>query len=468
MMSPESDLGKYSATHISFRTLIIVAVIILAAIAGFWGSPIILVLPFALLGIWLVLRFPHLGLVALVPAALATTFKINTSTQTSIHAALILIPALACVWLIHAIRRNDLPIVSSSANLPLAIFCIMATLAFIVGNLPWNYFIEHASLAAQLGGLSVFVFSALVFFLSANLIKSLRWLEMLTWLFLGQGAFYVVARLIPRLGTLFPGWIQDDATGSVFWIWLGALLWSQCLFNSRLNRIARAVCGVVAIATLAVLLLQARSWASGWVSLVIALGVIFWLRFPRLGTLLVAAGIAIVALRISDLLNIVSTDTHGTLFPLYARLAAWQSVLQATTANLLLGLGPSNYYNAVELHPILGYNIRFSSHNNYVDLIAQTGLLGLAAFFWFVATYAREAWLLRQRVQDGFAHAYINACAGGLVATLATGMLGDWFLPFIYNVGLKGFRASFLGWLFLGGMVAIKGIVERESAQSID
>jgi O-antigen ligase len=200
----------------------------------------------------------------------------------------------------------------------------------------------------------------------------------------------------------------------------------------------------------------------------IALGVIFWLRFPRLGLLLVAAGIAIFAIKFSSILNLVSTDTQGTLFPLYARLAAWQIALQATSPNWLFGLGPSNYYNAVELYPILGYNVRFSSHNNYVDLVAQTGLLGLAAFFWFVAAYAREAWSLRFRPADGFARTYVNACLGALVAMLAAGFLGDWFLPFVYNVGLKGFRASVLGWLFLGGVIAIKGIVERERAVQVE
>ena len=41
---------------------------------------------------------------------------------------------------------------------------------------------------------------------------------------------------------------------------------------------------------------------------------------------------------------------------------------------------------------------------------------------------------------------------------LVAGMLGDWVIPFVYNVGLKGFRASVLGWIFLGGLVALQHI----------
>ena len=32
-------------------------------------------------------------------------------------------------------------------------------------------------------------------------------------------------------------------------------------------------------------------------------------------------------------------------------------------------------------------------------------------------------------------------------------MFGDWFMPFVYNVGMDGFRSASLAWFFLGGMV---------------
>jgi hypothetical protein len=99
-----------------------------------------------------------------------------------------------------------------------------------------------------------------------------------------------------------------------------------------------------------------------------------------------------------------------------------------------------------------------------LSTIAQTGLLGLAAFLWFIAAL-REGWSLRHRskmVFDG-----VCLCVPGcVVGTLAACFLGDWFLPFVYNVGLKGFRASILGWLVLGGLVAIKGIIESEPGLS--
>jgi len=35
-------------------------------------------------------------------------------------------------------------------------------------------------------------------------------------------------------------------------------------------------------------------------------------------------------------------------------------------------------------------------------------------------------------------------------------LAADWVLPFVYNIGLAGFRASVLGWLFLSGLVSLE------------
>jgi hypothetical protein len=34
-------------------------------------------------------------------------------------------------------------------------------------------------------------------------------------------------------------------------------------------------------------------------------------------------------------------------------------------------------------------------------------------------------------------------------------------LPFVYNIGIAGFRASMLAWLFLGGLVALEQAVSH-------
>jgi hypothetical protein len=75
-------------------------------------------------------------------------------------------------------------------------------------------------------------------------------------------------------------------------------------------------------------------------------------------------------------------------------------------------------------------------------------------------------WRLRNQAPTGFAQAYVYGALGGLAGTLVAGALADWIVPFVYNVGLTGFRASMLAWLFLGGLVSIEQMVRRQASDS--
>jgi hypothetical protein len=110
---------------------------------------------------------------------------------------------------------------------------------------------------------------------------------------------------------------------------------------------------------------------------------------------------------------------------------------------------PLSYLHVTWLYP------RVSSHNNYIDIYAQTGLLGLGLFCWFVVEVARLGLCLRARFSAGFLAGYVNAMLAAGAACLVIMLLADWILPFVYNIGFPGFQASVLVWLFVGGLVAI-------------
>ena len=137
-------------------------------------------------------------------------------------------------------------------------------------------------------------------------------------------------------------------------------------------------------------------------------------------------------------------------------------MLEIIKVNPVFGFGPANYYWYTPEFRIRGYYVPFNSHNQYLDIVAQTGLLGLAFFLWFFFEVGRLGWQLRSRVPEGFAQAYVYGALGGLAGTLAAAFLVDWVIPFVYNIGFSGFRGSILAWIFLAGLVCLDQIYPRQ------
>ena len=234
-----------------------------------------------------------------------------------------------------------------------------------------------------------------------------------------------------------------------------SLAFSQAVLNRDLHPGWRLALAGLVVAAFYATYVQSSVWRSGYIPPLLGMAAIIGIRWWRLGLALALCGLVLgpglLSLQIAD-------DEYS-----YAtRLEAWQIVAEVVKVNPILGLGPANYHWYTPLFPIWGYAVQFNSHSQYVDLLAQTGALGLACFLWFAAAIGWLGWRLRERVPDGFARAYVYGALGGLVGTLVAGMLGDWVLPFFYNIGVSGFRASMLGWLFLGGLVALEQIYSSQ------
>jgi hypothetical protein len=97
-----------------------------------------------------------------------------------------------------------------------------------------------------------------------------------------------------------------------------------------------------------------------------------------------------------------------------------------------------------------------------VDIIAQSGILGLLSFLWIFFSVGKLSWELRETAPEGFPRAYTYGILGGVTGSLVAASLADWVLPFAYNVGLNGFRSSVLPWVFMGGLVCIEQLVKNQ------
>lgn len=466
IFTPQAIRSSQGARNV-WRLALIVAVLLGSAILAYI-VPVqrkVLLVPAAMLAIaaaYIFLRRPALGMMALVFAGLLVPFSIGTGTGTSLNPVVLLVPALTVLWLAeNGLRHHAIRLRRHSSVYLLLVFMAVATLSYIVGLLPW-FDIHGAGAAAQIGGLMVFYISVAVFLVSAHTLNE-RWLARLVYLFIAIGALIVLGRFVSPLGRVLAQFVDGAAMGSVFWIWLVALSAGLALFHDDLPLRWRLV--LVAVASLALFLglFQNREWASGWAPPLAALLILVWLRFPRWGWIGLFVATVVFILEIDRFWMAVTTDQSWL-----ARQQAWRIVLDTTSVNPVLGLGPSNYYFYVQNATIRGWggawNVKFSSHNNWVDLIAQTGILGTAVFVLFTLSLFRVGMRLYIGQANGFPRAYAAACVAGLVATLISGFLGDWFLPFVYNIGLAGLRASILFWVFMGGLLML--YMEQENSSN--
>jgi hypothetical protein len=435
------------------RLLVIGVVLIATAYLARDASVLYLGL-FIGLGVVLILvRRPLLGLVGVIVGALVIPFGVGTGSESELNPPLLLLILLMVAWLLDMLRRQEIRLMSSRTFRPLIAFLVVALLSFGVGQLPWFY-TSAAPMRAQIGGLLIFILSAGAFLLTCHYVKDVRWLKQLTWLFLSLGGFYILGRIVPQVGNITGKLFPNGASGSLFWTWLVALAFSQAIYNRHLRPIWRFVLLALAIVTMFLALYIAEGWTSGWGPPLVAVIVILLVGSPRVGIGVSAIAAILAFLMPNGILSLLNAGDNA--YSAMTRVAAWNTLYEIIKVSPFIGFGPANYYFYTPLFSILGYHVRFNSHNNYVDLVAQTGLLGLCCFIWFCWEVGRTGWKLRSRAPEGFAQAYVYGALGGLAGTLVAGMLGDWVLPFVYNIGFAGFRSSVLGWIFLGGLVAIE------------
>jgi hypothetical protein len=447
-----------------FKWLIIAGVLAVSVYFAQRASSTYLMGVLAVIGGLILLRWSKLGLPVLLVSTLAVPVSFATGSQTPLNITVLLIPTLLGIWFLEMLQQHNVQLAPSRVNLPLLALLVAATLSLIAGSLPWNLFAGTAPLITQVAGWAVFAFSIGIVLLVGNHVHDQRMLQLLVVLFFIIGAGYMAGRLrVPILSELSRMMNRQGSDGSVFWVWLTALATGQLLFNQTLHRWKQLfLLGLIGV-TLYIGFFQARDWASGWLPPLAAIGVIIWLRSWRVGVMCALIGIIVLFVARPDILQgILSAETSTESYSILTRDAARDILLQQIfPLSPIFGLGPANYYWYTPLYPILGWYVKFNSHNNYVDILMQTGIIGLLCFLWVMGELGWLGWRLRNRFKGDFAQGYVNACVGGIVGTLLACWLADWLLPFVYNIGLTGFRASILAWIFMGGLVSLEQIARR-------
>jgi O-antigen ligase len=284
-------------------------------------------------------------------------------------------------------------------------------------------------------------------------------LAWLVWLMIGLGAVTLAAYLVLPGGD--PRFV---AVGGLFSLWVVALAAGQALNNRQLPTGLRVGLGLLAGLWLYRRLFLEFAWISGWLPILVALATLLALRSWRL----LGAGVLVAAMVIGlnyDFFaqaydNQISGDeSQGNM----TRLDVWSHAIAVIGDQILLGLGPAGY---APYYMTYSPDQALSSHSGYLDILAQTGLVGSLFFLWFLVALFRLAFAALRRWTEGLPAGLAHGGLAGLAGMTVAMALGDWVIPFVYNQTLAGFRYTLHSWIILGAVAALASMRDSGAANA--
>jgi O-antigen ligase len=448
---------RVSLIGICFGFSALTAILIRDIDFGSFNSIVKAVLLIALMGglTLAIFMYRNMQVTALAIFMLSTLVNegINTGTGTKLTFTFLSLIMWSGVWLFKKfVVDRDFNVRRALPNWPIALFIIVVIISYVWSG---TFVEERASFMfaqkslVRLMTAIVLIVSPLTLVLFANAFRSRRAFKLFTFWFITLGLIMAVLRL--TTGTIFP---PLNAKGQ-FPTWFTALALGQALFNKNLSwyvRIAMLVgCGLWAQITLGLGL----TWLSGWLPVVLVIGVL--LTFYSRKLLVIALlGVALWGVTntsfIDKTFGAEQSESGGT------RSTAWARSLGVVANHFLFGAGPAGY--EYYFHAYGYYNgptgTADLSHNNYIDIIAQTGVVG---FTLWLAMWAGQGWMMwklfRKRFDDPFLIALKYSLIACYPAILAAMMLGDWITPFPYTQSLAGIDYTIWAWMISGISIAL-------------
>jgi len=336
-------------------------------------------------------------------------------------------------------------------------FPLLAFMATVVASLAWSQ-VYRDPLVQSIGSpfvavvsAAVIVFLPLTMLLVFNIVEDERWIQAMVWTFLAEGVVSLFLSLITDLGigptqmirqlVWYNGllWIN---THGVFHLWHVSFALSLALFNQKLRGALKAALLVYAAGWVYWGFFLRTSWLAGWGAVVSVF------RSKKMLLLILVALVIAGAYYWRTAFEAESEESGHT------RLAAYEVNWRVTGKHVLLGTGPAGYASYYMTYfPFEG----MATHNNYIDVIAQTGVVGLFFLLWFFASHVWNSFKIRRsfRGRGDFAECLSIAVLAGSVGCLVAMALGDWLFPFTYTQGIVGFDSAMFNWFFMGTIWAL-------------
>jgi O-antigen ligase len=418
--------------------------------------PVILIL--AVAGFLFV--YYNFALMLLLTLVVSTVLRlgIGTGTGTPITLTFLLLMITPAIWLFKmAFVERSLNVRRAPANLPALLFMLTVVFATFWSGMfvddEVRYLFADKVNPRLMSALSM-ILSVATYFMFANHIRSILSMKFFVGWFIFIGGLMLVLRLAG--GVPLP--LND---GGQFSAWVVTMALGQALFNQNVPRPLRLLFTAISAAWVYIGIGLSVSWLSGWLPVTLSASVLMLLRSRKL-LLLVLVLLIVVAINNPDVISqIVATESAESGV---TRTASWDRTFDLLQDHLLFGTGPAGYqfYFTVYIGGLFQL-----SHNNYIDVLAQTGVVG---FFFYLWMWLAIGWMTLRAYRAVPRHGFRYALACSLVAayavTLVSMMLGDWVLPFAYTQTIAGIDYTIWHWMMAGMSVALYYVSDRAPVEA--
>jgi len=412
-------------------------------------------------GIVAVVKRLELGIAAMLLTAVFVRFRIPTGTASEIVISLVICLGCIGLWIVNMlVIEKRLALKPAVTNKPLLAFVATVAISWVWSRAFRDVLVYEAGhpLVSVVAGLVMMLLPGCLL-LVANNVRSVAWLQVLVWILLGEGLVVLILDLGSAVG-LGPvvslknffrtnGLVAVNSHGLLS-MWCLSFALALALFNRRLHRFWRGLLLVYVVGFVYWGFFQRITWLSGWVPAAVTSVVITFFRSKKLFVLLML--VAVVGGGGYYWRTAFEAETNESGF---TRLAAYEVNWRITGKHLLFGTGPAGYASYyMSYFPTEA----MATHSNYIDILAQTGIVGTFFLLWFFGAQAwggYKLWLGLQGRGD-FAESLTVAVLGGTAGCLVAMALGDWLLPFAYTQGIVGFDLAMINWLFMGSLWALR------------
>jgi O-antigen ligase len=194
------------------------------------------------------------------------------------------------------------------------------------------------------------------------------------------------------------------------------------------------------------------SWLSGWLPPLVSLATISLMKAKKVFLIFVLLLAVYVGLNWDYYAGTVWLTERAVSG--LTRLTAWEHNWRVTGKHLLFGTGPAGY---AAYYMSYFPSEAMATHSNYIDILSQTGIVGMFFCMWFFGALGWTGYKLctRLRGSGDFSEGFAAATVGGWVGSVLAMGLGDWMFPFVYTQTIAGFDTAVYSWIMLGGMVAL-------------